>query len=100
MVGQVNTIDIPEANLKWCNVSLSEVMNFDNRLEASVFKIEAKNAREQLHNSKYNKFLKPLSGKDAFASEVFYPNRFKRIYINKSSDSIDFYLPSTKRNLP
>ncbi len=92
MVG--NTIDIPEANLKWCNVSLSEVMNFDNRLEASVFKIEAKNAREQLHNSKYNKFLKPLSGKDAFASEVFYPNRFKRIYINKSSDSIDFYLPS------
>ena len=89
-----NTIDIPEANLKWCNVSLSEVMNFDNRIEASVFKIEAKNAREQLHNSQYNRFLKPLSGKDAFASEVFYPNRFKRIYINKSSDSIDFYLPS------
>ena len=42
MVNQANIIDIPENNLKWCSVSLSEVMGTNNRLEASVFKIEAK----------------------------------------------------------
>jgi len=94
MVNQANIIDIPENNLKWCSVSLSEVMGTNNRLGASVFKIEAKNAREQLLNSKYNKSLKPLSGVASFAQEVFYPNRFKRIYIDKSKDSIEFFLPS------
>ena len=94
MVNQANIIDIPENNLKWCSVSLSEVMGTNNRLEASVFKIEAKNAREQLLNSKYNKSLKPLSGVASFAQEVFYPNRFKRIYIDKSKDSIEFFLPT------
>ena len=90
----VEQIDIPENSLKWCSVSLSEVMSLDNRLEASVFKIDAKNAREQLRNSKYNASLMPLSGENSFAQDVFYPNRFKRIYIEKSSDAIEFYLPS------
>ena len=85
MVGQVNTIDIPEANLKWCNVSLSEVMNFDNRLEASVFKIEAKNARELIEKSIYS--LMAINGKNGFAN-VYHRPRFRRIFVDKSEYGI------------
>lgn len=46
-------IDIPEEELKWCTVNLSEAMNNGFRLEASVYGIEGRHAW---------KFLKNVSG--------------------------------------
>ena len=43
---EVKEIDLPDDEIKWCSIDLSEVLNNNNRLEASVFIVEAKNARE------------------------------------------------------
>ena len=90
----IEQIDIPKDEVKWCNVSLLEVINNNNRLEASVFKVEAKNAREELQNCKYGNKLTKLCGENSFTDEAFYPNRFKRIYLEKSKEAVPFYLPS------
>lgn len=79
-----------ESKIKWCSVSLLDVIEHGKRLEASVFDIEAKNAREILNNSKWNK-VNLIEGK--YIKEVFYPGRFKRIYVDKESGE-PFYLPS------
>lgn len=91
---EVPETDIPENEINWCSISLSEIIKNSNRLEASVFKIEARHAREALHKCKYGLSLKKLCGLNSFTSNAFYPNRFKRIYLPKSPDSIPFYLPS------
>ena len=81
-------IDLPDDEIKWCSVALSEVLSNDNRLEASVFKVEAKQAREVLQRSKYP--LKTLYGKDGFFEYANNSCRFKRDYKNKSSESVGF----------
>ena len=60
----VNIVDNP--TIKWCSVTLSDVIDRGKRLEASVFDVEAKQAINIIKNSKYefpsaNKF-KILSG--------------------------------------
>lgn len=90
----VSEIDIPNEEVKWCSISLAEVINNSNRFEASVFKIEAKHAREELQNCKYGKTLTKLCGNNSFVNEAYYPNRFKRVYLEKSKDAIPFYMPS------
>ena len=91
---EVQETDIPDDEVNWCNVSLSEVVKNSNRIEASVFKIEARHAREALLSSKYGATLKKFCGQDSFTQIAYYPNRFKRIYLPKNKESIPFYLPS------
>lgn len=91
---EVKKIDLPDDEIKWCSVALSEVLNNDNRLEASVFKVEAKHAREELQNCKYGNTLTKLCGTNSFTNEAFYPGRFKRIYLDKNEEAIPFFLPS------
>lgn len=91
---KVKEIDLPDDEVKWCSVALSEVLNNDNRLEASVFKVEAKHAREELQNCKYGNTLTKLCGTNSFTNEAFYPGRFKRIYLDKNEEAIPFFLPS------
>ena len=38
-------IEVNEQPIKWCSVSLSDVVSRGKRLEASVFDVEAKQAR-------------------------------------------------------
>lgn len=85
---EVKEIDLPNDEVKWCSVALSEVLNNDNRLEASVFKVEAKQARDLLQQSKYP--LKVLYGQDGFFEYANNSCRFKRDYKNKSSESVGF----------
>lgn len=91
---EVKEIDLPDDEIKWCSIDLSEVLNNDNRLEASVFKVEAKHAREELQNCKYGNTLTKLCGTNSFTNEAFYPGRFKRIYLDKNEEAIPFFLPS------
>ena len=44
---------INETPLKWCSVSLSDVISRGKRLEASVFDVEAKQAYTLLTHGKY-----------------------------------------------
>ena len=77
-------------SLKWCSVSVHEVINKGYRLEASVFDVDAKKAWEKVANSKYG--CVSLMGDDGIIENAFYPGRFKRIYTEQGGEP--FYLPS------
>lgn len=79
------------ANPKWCSVPLSEVRERGLRLEAAVYDVESRAARESVVNGRFG--WKPLAGKDGFAENTFYPGRFKRVYC-PSGHGIPFFLPS------
>lgn len=84
----VKTDDVP---LKWCSVSLSDVISRGKRLEASVFDVEAKQARNILTNGKYPCI--PLLGENGIIKKAYYPGRFKRIYCDRENGEA-FFLPS------
>lgn len=77
--------------LKWCSVSLSEVVSRGKRLEASVFDIEAKQAWLQVSEGKYGAVT--LGGDSGIIEAAYYPGRFKRIYCDKGNGEA-FFLPS------
>ena len=81
---------IDEAPVKWCTVSLSEIIERGKRLEASVYDVEAKQAREIIAEGKYP--LTTLGGVDGMATS-YTGARFKRIWVEKSDYPI--YQPST-----
>lgn len=87
----INLIDIPEEELNWSTVSLSEVIQRKGRLEASVYDIEGKHAREVLKNCRWK--IINLWSNDGFVETAFYPTRFKRIYVDRRY-GIPFFLPS------
>ncbi len=77
----VEVAELPEEELRWCSVTLNEVLEHNSRLEASVFDIEGKHAREVLKQCKWN--ILHITGEDGLATS-FYPTRFKRILVNNS----------------
>ena len=80
-----------EYPLKWCSVSLNDVISRGKRLEASVFDVEAKQARDTIINGKYP--CVPLLGENGLIETAYYPGRFKRIYCEKGNGEA-FFLPS------
>ena len=83
-------IVIDEAPVKWCTVSLSEIIERGKRLEASVYDVEAKQARKIIADAKYP--LSTLGGIDGMTTS-YTGARFKRIWVKKSDYPI--YQPST-----
>lgn len=82
---------INEAPLKWCSVSLSDVVSRGKRLEASVFDVEAKQARNTVLKGKYGTV--DLGGVHGLIDKAYYPGRFKRIYCDNTCGEA-FYMPS------
>ena len=82
---------VNESPVKWCTVALSDVVARGKRLEASVFDVEAKQARATVINGKYK--WRALGGEDGLIQNAYYPGRFKRIYCDKRTGEA-FYLPS------
>jgi len=78
---QIEESEIPEEELRWCTVRLQEVLDRGNRLEASVFDIEGKHAREVLKQCKWPKVA--IAGADGVA-DCYHRPRFKRIWVEKS----------------
>ena len=87
----VNYLSECKDTLKWCSVSLSDVISRGKRLEASVFDVEAKQARDTIISGKYS--CVPLLGKNGLIKKAYYPGRFKRIYCEKGNGEA-FFLPS------
>lgn len=84
-------VQIKDEPLKWCSVSLSDVIAKGARLDASTFDVEALNARNIIENNKYG--YASLGGESGLIKTAFYPDRFKRIYCEKGHGE-GFYLPS------
>lgn len=73
--------DVTPQPFKWSTVSLSEVLAAGGRLEASVFNIEGRQAREALQRCKWP--LRTMAGINGFVS-ASHCKRFKRIYVTRS----------------
>ena len=72
---------VNEAPLKWCSVTLSDVVSRGKRLEASVFDVEAKQARQIIYNGKYD--VTTVGGSNGLASS-YTGARFKRVWVKTS----------------
>lgn len=77
---------IDESPLKWCSVSLSDVVSRGKRLEASVFDVEAKQAYTLLTHGKYPAVN--LIGDDGPVINAYYGGRLKRRYVDKDESPI------------
>jgi len=77
----IEAAELPEEELRWCTVRLQEVFDKGNRLEASVFDIEGKHAREVLKQCKWP--LTVFAGGKGL-SDCYHRGRFKRIWVEKS----------------
>lgn len=89
-VSQVPETTIKETPVKWCSVSLSDVVTRGKRLEASVFDVEAKQARQIIQSGKYP--LTTIGGQNGLATS-YTCARFKRIWVERSD--LPIYQPST-----
>lgn len=86
----VNNLSECKDVLKWCSVSLADVILRGKRLEASVFDVEAKQARKLIANGKYP--LTTIGGEKGLTTS-YTGSRFKRIWVEKSD--LPIYQPST-----
>lgn len=84
------SIDSMPGSVKWCSISLSDVILHGNRLEASVYDIEAKQARQIIKDCKYP--LTTIGGQNGLTTS-YTCARFKRVWVEKSDFPI--YQPST-----
>ena len=87
-VQEVRYAELPQEEVNWCTVSLSDVINANKRLEAAVFDVDSKHAREVITNCIWGSVPLP-----SFLTKAYYPGRFKRIYSN-AVNGVPFYLPS------
>lgn len=76
-------------SLKHTSISINDVIAASLRLEASVFNLESRKAKDLLNACKWN--IKSVCGVDGIASS-FHRGRFKRIYVEKSN--IPIFQPS------
>lgn len=87
-------IEISEAPVKWCSVSLSEMVERGKRLEASVFDVEARQALYTVNQGVFN--TKPLIGVNGFVKRAHYGNRLKRRYVTKSANKTMGFIGSSE----
>lgn len=83
-------IVVKDSPLKWCVVSLSDVVSRGKRLEARVFDVEAKQARSLISHGKYPTTM--LGNPNGLTSS-YVCGRFKRIWVERSD--LPIYQPST-----
>ena len=86
--------EIADKPVKHCSVTLSDVIARGKRLEASVFNVEAIQARENIKKSKYG--YTDLLSCDGDIIRAFHSPRFKREYIERDSDSAVGFLGSSE----
>jgi Restriction endonuclease S subunits len=84
--------EMPQEDIKWCAISLLDVLKTGKRLEATVYEVSGKHARESVENCKWGtvKLSDPVHGP---IKRIYYPGRFKRIY-SDAANGIPFFLPS------
>lgn len=83
-------VEIAESPVKYCSVALSEVIKKGKRLEASVFDVEAKRARQRIEHGLYP--VKMIGGDNGVATS-YVCGRFKRIWVKKSD--LPIFQPSS-----
>lgn len=85
---------IIESPLKWCEVSLSDVINRGKRLEASVFDVDSKKAFQIIKHCKYAPVS--LISADGPVAKAHYGGRLKRNYVEKTHDNTIGFIGSSE----
>ena len=75
--------------LKWTSIDIHEIVDSDYRLDANIYGVEGRRARQDVAQCKWNVVY--LGEK--FIENAFYLGRFKRIYVEEK-DGVPFILPS------
>lgn len=89
-VEEAPEVEVAESPLKFCSVTLSDVISRGKRLEASVFDVDAKHARAAVEHGKYP--VKMVCGANGLAGS-YVCGRFKRIWVEKSD--LPIFQPSS-----
>nr|WP_303665102.1 restriction endonuclease subunit S [Ruminococcus bromii] len=90
-------IEIPQIKdepVKWCSVSLSDVIARGKRLEASVFDVEAIQALALINNGKYKTV--PLYGDQGIVNKAHYGSRLKRNYVTPEHENSIGFISSSE----
>lgn len=87
----INEVKIQEAPLKWCSISLSEVITSGKRIDATTFDMELKQAKNILSNLPFE--LVPVVGANGLC-DAYRPGICKRIFVEKNGNAIDMFTPS------
>lgn len=87
-------IVINESPIKWCSVTLSDVISRGKRLEASVFDVESRQAIDTIRKGRYPAV--DLIGKSAPVQKAHYGGRLKRNYVDKHSDGAVGFIGSSE----
>jgi len=72
---------VEDYNFKWTTIALSEMVDRNLRLEANVYALEGKIAREILENCRWQ--LTTITGESGLAT-AYHRGRFRRIFVEKS----------------
>lgn len=83
-----------ESPVKYCSVALSDVIARGNRLEASVFDVEAMQAYDLLIHGRYP--VLDLIGKEGPVLRAYYGGRMKRHYVEKNEKNAVGFLGSSE----
>ena len=87
-------IIVEESAIKWCSISLSEVIEKGKRLEASVYDVEAKQAYMRVKNGRFPSV--DLIGEHSPVQKAHYGGRLKRNYIDKNCDNAVGFIGSSE----
>ncbi len=85
----VPEVEVAKSPLKYCTVTLSDVISRGKRLEASVFDVEAMQAYQTINHGKYPSV--PLIGDNSPVKRAYYGARLKRNYVKSNCpDAVGF----------
>lgn len=87
-------IEIQESPVKWCSVSLGDVVSRGKRLEASVYDTESKRAYQLIKNGKFSTVN--LIGEDGFVEKAHYGGRLKRNYVDRTHENVVGFIGSSE----
>ena len=73
-------VEVAESPVKFCTVTLSDVISRGKRLEASVFDVEAMQAYQTINHGKYSAVS--LIGDNSPVKRAYYGARLKRNYVD------------------
>ena len=88
-------VQIKDDPLKWCSVSLSDVIARGSRLDASVYDTVAKQARHNIENGKYP-YTQLYGNEYCPVTNAYYGSRMKRNYVPASNSKAIGFLGSSE----
>lgn len=88
-------VQIKDDPLKWCSVSLSDVIARGSRLDASVYDTVAKQDRHNIENGKYP-YTQLYGNEYCPVTNAYYGSRMKRNYVPASNSKVIGFLGSSE----